>query len=917
MEGSQERNRDDVIIVAEVNVNLMKENLAGLTNPAEISIQLVSQTPNIDPSAPAFIETEPFKSAEVTLVNPPPPNEMAIQAVNFDEQFPVVVPSFLLRFTQLADDFHVGAIIVRNNNKEDFYLNSVKLKRMRNINDVPKDSDNDWDWEFECATEIHPTVDPTVDYRVFFPTTAVFFPGGLMKLKEKELDRLRGDGTPQSDDVEVFDFDVYNDLGFNFTLGGSTLPYPRRLKKISLFEPSSGDSSLGHGNTLFQTFIHTAIEKVTDLAFVGTKVVDPKTKFSSILEVAGMSNRFKAQTEALGVLDVLLQLIEMATFHKAPRIAILEKFIHVLKGILQAFDFPNPRSVKTLKPEVESSWSDVLMNDDEFGRQTLAGMNPTVIQLLQAFPPSDNGKATSELHDAVEQYLSSTGELTLEEAIEAKKLFIIDYHDALKAYVGEINKVAGRKTYAARAIFLSNDQGKMNPIAIELSLPKDRRDQKCTLHRVFTPGVAQQPLQPSSKGKGGSSDPAAEPLLNPWWELAKIHFISVDFAYHELVSHWLYSHAVMEPIIIATRRTLLSKVHPIGNLLEPTFTNTLKINYLARQLLINKIGIISDNFTAGEYSLKISSDAYRAWRFDKQGVPADLIARGMATPDPNNGDNVVLVHEDYPYAQDALDMWRVIKAWVGDYVQLFYKSSADVLNDPTNDGALQKWWTELRERGHPDIKEGWPELDSVDSLIEILTTIFWIAGPHHAAVNFGQYDYAGFVLQRSSMTRQLIPELNVKKTQDAWRTYILETIATPRQTFQVIAMLKLLSTHSADEQYVGQDEWTIYAHGKKEGLIQEIGDVLEDAFDTIKNIFSHKPAWAVAAADTEKDLQKKFKKFSDSASALQKTIQKRNKSAQSMSWSNRIGYSSLAYTLLLPSSEPGMTGMGVPYSTSI
>ncbi|KAG6545025.1 hypothetical protein Mapa_013717 [Marchantia paleacea] len=189
-----------------------------------------------------------------------------------------------------------------------------------------------------------------------------------------------------------------------------------------------------------------------------------------------------------------------------------------------------------------------------------------------------------------------------------------------------------------------------------------------------------------------------------------------------------------------------------------------------------------------------------------------------------------------------------------------------------------------------------------------------IAGPHHAAVNFGQYDYAGYVVQRSSMTRQLIPDLNVEMGQDAWRTYILETIATPKQTFQVIAILKLLSSHSAHEQYLGQDEWTVFAHGKKPGLIEEFEEVLEDAIEAFMSIFGHKSS---AAADTAKDLQKRFKKFSDKVNALQRTIERRNKSAQAKLWSNRIGYSSLAYTLLLPSSEPGMTGMGVPYSTSI
>ncbi|BFI27656.1 protein MpLOX6 [Marchantia polymorpha subsp. ruderalis] len=940
MEGSLERRRDDLTIVAQVNVNLMKINLAGLTNPAQISIQLVSQTPNADSPG----STEPSKSAEVTLVNPPPANGTASQADEYDNQFPVVVPSFLLKFTQLADDFQVGAIIVRNNNKERFYLDSVKL----NIHDVPKDS-NDWDWVFECDSQVHPTVDPEKDFRVYFHRKAVFAHETLWKLMDHELHRIRGDlrgavkhleddATQLADDL-IYEFDKYNDLGYDFVLGGSPFPYPRRFRCTSLFEQS--DSTTGHGNTVLQTFIHALLDKVTDWCFHGTPVEDPKKTFGSILEIAGMDNRFETTIkclEAHKVLDVFLDVFHQSILSKNPFIVFLEKFINVFKELLQAINLPQPRSVLTLTPGVGGTWYDVLMNDEEFGRQALAGMNPAVITRLQTFPPSDTGKKITGLQHAVEVYLKSK-QSTLEQAIEENKLYIIDYHDAFKAHVGEINQISGRKTYAGRAVFFyKKHPGKLIPIAIELSLPKDSGDQHCTLHRVFTPPVVTpQEVQPISNGKGGSSDPADEPVLDFWWELAKIHFISLDFSYHELVSHWLYSHAAMEPIIIATKRTLLSSVHPIGNLLEPTFRNTLNINSDARQILINKIGIIPDNFTAGEYSMKISSGAYQTWRFDMQSVTKDLLARGMAIrkkKDPKNQneeEDVELVIEDYPFAQDALKMWTLIKHWVTGYVNIFYKSSADVLNDPQNHGALQHWWTEVRTRGHPDIKEGWPELDCVEQLIEILSTIYWIAGPHHAAVNFGQYDYAGYVIQRSSMTRQLIPELNVKMTQDAWRSYVLDTIATPKQTLQVMAILKVLSTHSEEEQYLGEDEWTFNAHGKKKGLIQENGEDVEDK-DVVEHrkkkhedllekwwedIFGHKHAGTVKAANPEKDLQKVFKIFSDGVNALEKEIEAENKAARSLPWSNRISYSKLAYTLLLPKSKAGMTCMGVPYSTSI
>lgn len=48
------------------------------------------------------------------------------------------------------------------------------------------------------------------------------------------------------------------------------------------------------------------------------------------------------------------------------------------------------------------------------------------------------------------------------------------------------------------------------------------------------------------------------------------------------------------------------------------------------------------------------------------------------------------------------------------------------------------WWKEIREEGHPDKQEGWPELHTVADLTEILTTIAYNGSAHHAAVNFGK-----------------------------------------------------------------------------------------------------------------------------------------------------------------------------------
>ena len=70
-------------------------------------------------------------------------------------------------------------------------------------------------------------------------------------------------------------------------------------------------------------------------------------------------------------------------------------------------------------------------------------------------------------------------------------------------------------------------------------------------------------------------------------------------------------------------------------------------------------------------------------------------------------------------------------------MQVYYANDQAVQGDKE----INAWWTEIQEKGHPDKKEGWPALNGISDLVDILTTIMWIASGHHAAVNFGQYTY--------------------------------------------------------------------------------------------------------------------------------------------------------------------------------
>ncbi|KAF7815466.1 linoleate 13S-lipoxygenase 2-1, chloroplastic-like [Senna tora] len=501
-------------------------------------------------------------------------------------------------------------------------------------------------------------------------------------------------------------------------------------------------------------------------------------------------------------------------------------------------------------------------SDEEFARQTLAGVNPYSIKLVKEWPlrskldPQIYGSPDAAItREVIEQQIN--GYNTVEEAIEEKKLFMLDYHDLLLPFVAKVRELEGTTLYGSRTLFFLTSHGTLKPLAIELTRPPING--KPQWKQVFTPS-------------GYST--------NLWlWRLAKAHVLAHDSGYHELVSHWLRTHCSVEPYIIATHRQL-STMHPIYRLLHPHLRYTMEINALARQILISGSGIIEISFSPKKYSMEISSAAYdQEWQFDLQALPSDLIHRGMAVEDPNAPHGLTLTIQDYPFANDGLLIWDALKSWITDYVSHFYPNPTLIASDPE----LQSWWSEIRTVGHADKQHfpWWPSLQTPTDLIQILTTIAWVASAHHAAVNFAQYAYGGYFPNRPAIARTKMPSED--PTEEEWERFVnepekalLECFPSQIQATVVMAVLNLLSDHSPDEEYLG--DFVEAAWGESE--------VVKEAFE----------------------------RFQGRLKEIEGIIDSRNRDSE---LKNRNGVGILPYELMKPFSGPGVTGKGIPYSISI
>lgn len=249
----------------------------------------------------------------------------------------------------------------------------------------------------------------------------------------------------------------------------------------------------------------------------------------------------------------------------------------------------------------------------------------------------------------------------------------------------------------------------------------------------------------------------------------------------------------------------------------------------------------------------------------------------MAVEDPTCPHGLHLVIKDYPYAVDGLEIWNAIHTWVHDYVSYYYHTDESLKQDTE----LQSWWKEAVQVGHGDLKDKpwWPKMQTLEDLILSCTIIIWVSSAVHAAVNFGQFPYGGYILNRPTLSRRLMPEEGSAEYEELVKNpklAFLKTITPKFETFLDLSVIEILSGHTSDEVYLGTRD---------------------------------NPNWTSDVKPLEA-----FKRFGNRLVEIEKELVRRNEDG---TLKNRLGPVLMPYTLLYPTSEPGLTGRGIPNSISI
>ncbi|XP_020580260.1 probable linoleate 9S-lipoxygenase 3 [Phalaenopsis equestris] len=415
-----------------------------------------------------------------------------------------------------------GAVIVKNRHLAQFFLKSITIENFPGKGRI----------YFDCNSWVYNSNKYSYD-RIFFannPYLPKHTPEPLRPYRQDELRNLRGDGVNRKLEEwdRVYSYAYYNDLGnpdgnpdmARPVLGGSAeLPYPRRGKTGRPPSKTDPKSESRLGKLEFEIYVprDERFGHVKRSDFLGHGIQTVAKDLLPLLQavVNFTKKEFVSFKDVLSLYEGGLQLPDIPLLRKFFQALPFRFFKSVLipgKGQRSLLKLPMPQVIQNDK------WA--WRTDEEFAREMLAGVNPVIIQRLKKFPPislldpSQYGDQNSTIK--LKHIEGNLDGLSVQQALESNRLFILDHHDTIMPFVRRIN-ATDRKVYATRTLLFLNNDSTLKPLAIELSLPHPGGDTFGAISTVYTP---------MTSGVEGSI-----------WSLAKAYVIINDSCVHQLISH--------------------------------------------------------------------------------------------------------------------------------------------------------------------------------------------------------------------------------------------------------------------------------------------------------------------------------------------------------------------------------------------
>lgn len=282
----------------------------------------------------------------------------------------------------------------------------------------------------------------------------------------------------------------------------------------------------------------------------------------------------------------------------------------------------------------------------------------------------------------------------------------------------------------------AEEKAAMDEAVASLSAPVTPRHRTGTSTGTGTGTAATATHQPSVNRLGPQQPyKEADKVTHTDWLLAKAFFLNADAIFHQVISTYLLTHASLEPYVLGLRRNV-SSMHPVHKLLAPHFRGVLATNSVARSSLVGPDGVLSALLPPGTRMLELARFYYanNGYQLHQQSFPAQLAKRGVAA-----GESKL---KNYRWRDDGQLLWDAISDYVNDFLDLFYKDSASVQEDPE----LRAWYREVVEIGH----EGCPfkPLLCQSNLKTTISTLIFNASCQHSSLTAGGFAYNSYAIAR-------------------------------------------------------------------------------------------------------------------------------------------------------------------------